>query len=44
MRSETSGNGFQRQLTDLVIQRVEVLPGQRGRRAFDPGRLVWLPR
>ncbi len=38
------GIGFQRQLIDLVIQRVEVLPGQPGRRAFDPGRLVWHPR
>jgi site-specific DNA recombinase len=38
------GIGFQRQLIDLVILRVEVLPGQRGRRTFDPARLVWHPR
>ncbi len=38
------GIGFQRQLIDLVIQRVEVLPGRPGRRAFDQGRLVWHPR
>lgn len=41
---EERGIGFQRQLIDLVIQRVEVRPGQRGRRAFDPARLVWHPR
>jgi DNA invertase Pin-like site-specific DNA recombinase len=41
---DEKGIGFQRQLIDLVIQRVEVLPGQPGRRAFDPGRLVWHPR
>jgi site-specific DNA recombinase len=41
---DEKGIGFQRQLIDLVIQRVEVLPGQAGRRAFDPGRLVWHPR
>jgi DNA invertase Pin-like site-specific DNA recombinase len=38
------GIGFQRQLIDLVIQRVEVLPGQQGRKTFDPSRLVWHPR
>ncbi len=41
---EAKGIGFQRQLIDLVIQRVEVLPGQQGRKAFDPKRLVWHPR
>lgn len=38
------GIGFQRQLIDLVIERLDVLPGQPGRREFDPGRLVWHPR
>ncbi len=41
---DDKGIGFQRQLIDLVIQRVEVLPGQQGRKAFDPDRLVWHPR
>ena len=41
---EEKGIGFQRQLIDLVIQRVEVLPGQQGRKTFDPNRLVWHPR
>lgn len=41
---DEKGIGFQRQLIDLVIQRVEVLPGQQGRKAFDPNRLVWHPR
>jgi len=41
---DDKGIGFQRQLIDLVIQRVEVLPGQQGRKAFDPKRLVWHPR
>jgi DNA invertase Pin-like site-specific DNA recombinase len=41
---DEKGIGFQRQLIDLVIQRVEVGPGQPGRRSFDPGRLVWHPR
>jgi hypothetical protein len=41
---DDKGIGFQRQLIDLVIQRVEVLPGQQGRKAFDPNRLVWHPR
>jgi len=41
---DDKGIGFQRQLIDLVIHSVEVLPGQRGRRAFDPARLVWHPR
>lgn len=41
---EEKGIGFQRQLIDLVIQRVEVLPGQQGRKTFDPSRLVWHPR
>ncbi len=40
---DDKGIGFQRQLIDLVIQRVEVLPGQQGRKAFDPNRLVWHP-
>jgi DNA invertase Pin-like site-specific DNA recombinase len=38
------GIGFQRQLVNLVIDRLEVLPGQPGRRVFDPARLVWHPR
>lgn len=41
---DDKGIGFQRQLIDLVIQRVEVLPGQQGRKTFDPSRLVWHPR
>ena len=41
---DDKGIGFQRQLIDLVIQRVEVLPGQQGRKVFDPNRLVWHPR
>ncbi len=41
---DDKGIGFQRQLIDLVIQRVDVLPGQPGRKVFDPGRLVWHPR
>ena len=41
---DDKGIGFQRQLIDLVIQRVEVLPGQQGRKTFDPTRLVWHPR
>jgi len=41
---DEQGIGFQRQLIDLVIQRVDVQPGRPGRRPFDPNRLVWHPR
>ncbi len=41
---DDKGIGFQRQLIDLVIQRVDVRPGQPGRRTFDSDRLVWHPR
>jgi hypothetical protein len=42
---EEKGIGFQRQLIDLVIERIEVKPAEHtGRRPFDPGRLVWHPK
>lgn len=41
---DDKGIGFQRQLIDLVIERLDVLPGRPGHRAFDPARLVWHPR